>query len=101
VVAVVRLLGQPGWPTLQHKDPAKACWTKNNSATTKAANAKLNSENNFVNDRLLGNRYNSAFILFPLFFQLVQATQGWFVSMVKQSLVGEEILTLTTKHHRG
>jgi hypothetical protein len=50
--------------------PATACWTTNNSIAAKATTAKANIERNFVNDRLLSNRYDSFFILSPSF-QLV------------------------------
>jgi hypothetical protein len=60
----------------QHFLPAaSACWTNNNSIAEKATTAKLNTENNFVNDRLLGNRYNSFFILCSLFLARVSYTE--------------------------
>jgi hypothetical protein len=55
-------------PLLQHAMPASAGWTNNNSSAAKATTATANIENNLVNDRLLGNLYNSSFIYSPLFF---------------------------------
>jgi hypothetical protein len=40
---------------LQHLMPASACWANSNSSAAKATTATANIENNFANDRLLGN----------------------------------------------
>jgi hypothetical protein len=48
-------LGQPLVPILQHKLPATACWTKNNSSAAKATAATVNIVN-LAHDRLLNNR---------------------------------------------